>query len=245
LFSLVFDAKPEGAKVRIRSGWRSKRPDFIPMTMTEVTEEGEIDLPEGAQLEVVYAGWMSRRRDAELIGTSISPVRVPTEYRTLWEGHLVKNGQTLKRIVYAARVAPPDEPPETLWPPATPAPRKGDPTPLPPEFTFQGVKLTNERKLSDPRVLHDLQISWRNNAIRSEGGTPTDQNDIEVKFKSKRDEAGREFLLFYDRIAKFWYVQVGVYSPLPPKLFWYGPYPDDVFKPTDAPGAETSPARGK
>jgi hypothetical protein len=158
-------------------------------------------------------------------------VRISTQFRTLWEGHLIKDGKSLKRIVYVARVAGTDEPPEKLWPPTAPAAPKGGPAPPPPVFAFRGVELTDELKLTDIATLTDLAIAGRNDAIKEQGGTPTGTSRTEVADKMAPDEAGREFVVYRDRKLKLEYVQVLVRKPGQPlKVFWYGPLDEGRLK---------------
>jgi hypothetical protein len=228
-FDLKFEARADGDQVHLTMNCRPTQVAAGHFEAADVRDDGTVDVPDGAYLDVVYSVWSSRQ--PELIGSVVSPVRISTQYRTLWEGHLVKEGKTVKRIVYVARVARPDEPLEELWPPAAPAAAKGAPAPPPPAFTFRGVELNENLKLSDPAVLVDLQIARRNDAIRSEGGTPTDRSRTEVHDKTDPDESGREFVVYRDARLKVEYVQVILHKPGErPESLWYGPLEEGRLK---------------
>jgi hypothetical protein len=236
-FDLRFEAAALGNQLHLRTVCRPTQVSAGHFQPADITEEADLGIPEGARLEVVYTAWSPRHPD--LIGSLISAVRVSTQYRTLWEGHLIKDRRTLRRIIYVARVAKPDEPLEGLWPPAAPAAPKGEPAPPPPVFTFRGVELNDQLKLTDQAILMDLQMALRNDAIRSQGGTPTGQTRTEVTDKVAPDESGREFFVFRDARLKVEYVEVISRAPGQPlKTFWYGPLEEGRLKKPD-------PSRGK
>jgi hypothetical protein len=236
-FDLRFEAAAVGNQVHLRTVCRPTQVSAGHFQPADITEEADVGLPEGARLEVVYTAWSPRH--PELIGSLISAVRVSTQYRTLWEGHVIKDGRTLRRIIYVARVAKPDEPLEGLWPPGAPAAPKGEPAPPPPVFTFRGVELNDQLKLTDQAILVDLQIALRNDVIRSQGGTPTGQTRTEFTDKVAPDESGREFFVFRDAKLKVEYVEVIARSHGQPlKTFWYGPLEEGRLKKPD-------PSRGK
>src|SRR5262249_50721478 len=110
----------------------------------------------------------------------------------------------------------------------------GGPAPPPPVFSFRGIKLTDELKLTDPATLNDLAIAGKNNAIREQGGTPTGTSRTEVTDKESPDDLGREFVVYRDAKLKLEYVQVLVRAPGQPlKVFWYGPLDEGRLKKPD------------
>jgi hypothetical protein len=231
-FDLRFEGQAIDDVVRLRTICRPTQIAAGHFEAADIKDEKDVEIPAGARLEVVYSAWLPRHPD--LIGSAISAVRVSTQYRTLWEGHLIKDGRTLKRIVYVARLAKPDESLEGLWPPAAPAAPKGVPAPPPPVFAFRGVELTDELKLSDPAILTDLEIARKNDAIREQGGTPTGISRAEVADKTGPDDAGREFVVYRDSKLKLEYVQVLVRAPGQPlRVFWYGPLDEGRLKKPD------------
>jgi len=116
LFLLSFAATPANGTVQIEAGWRSARPSVGEAAVPQFIDSNQVAMPAGATLKVVH-----KIDDKHPLADGTNPTRVPTEFRTLWEANLVKDGETLKRILYVARVAPPGEPAESLWPPTTPA----------------------------------------------------------------------------------------------------------------------------
>jgi hypothetical protein len=228
-FDLKFEGQATDDLVRLRTTCRTTQVTASHFEPADMKDEKDVEVPAGARLEVVYSAWLPRH--PELIGSAVSTVRISTQFRTLWEGHLIKDGRTVKRIVYVARVARTDESPEKLWPPAAPAAPKGGPAPPPPVFVFRGVELTDELKLTDPATLNDLAIAGRNAAIREQGGTPTGTSRTEVTDKTVPDDAGREFVVYRDPKLKLEYVQVLVRAPGQPlKVFWYGPLEEGRLK---------------
>src|SRR5262245_7765394 len=231
-FDLRFEGPAIDNQVRLRTICRTTRITAGYFEHADLKDEKNVEIPGGARLEVVYSAWLPRH--PELIGSAISTVRVSTQYRTLWEGHLIKDGRTLRRIVYVARVAKPDEPLDGLWPPAAPAAPRGGPAPPPPAFTFRGVELTDEFKLSDFATLNDLAVAGKNNAIKEQGGIPSGKSRTEVADKTGPDDAGREFVVYRDPKLKLEYVQVLVRAPGQPlKVFWYGPLDEGRLKKPD------------
>ncbi|MGE5195117.1 MAG: hypothetical protein ACM3U2_21700 [Deltaproteobacteria bacterium] len=225
-FDLKFDGQAVGEQVQLRTICRPTQVTAGHLEPGDIKDEGEVESPAGARLEVVYSVWTKHAQS-----NIVSPVRVTTQYRTLWEGHQVKGGRTLRRIVYVARVAKPDEPLDRLWPPSAPAAPRGEPAPPPPVFPFRGVELNEKLKLTDPAVLVDLQIARRNDAIRAQGGTPTDKSRMEVTDKTDRGESGREFVVYRDSRLKVEYVQVILNKPGErPESLWYGPFEEGRLK---------------
>jgi hypothetical protein len=216
-----FAAQSAEARIDVRTGWKAHPAYVGPEGGAEVVEEDRIDLPEGARLVEVFTAGKVPYQPVERLG----PVRVGTEYRTLWEGYLIKDEKVLKRIVYAARVAGVDEPTEAVWPPSGPAPTRAAPAPARPEFEFGGVRLSERTELIDIAIRHELAIALKIDAIRSDGGKPTDESRIEVRHKSKRDESGREFIVYRDPDRRVEYIQVGVFVRGEiPQMHWYGPF---------------------
>jgi hypothetical protein len=225
-FDLRFEGQAIDDVVRLRTICRTTQITAGHFESADMKDEKDVEIPAGARFEVVYTVW-SKHAQSNIV----SPIRVTTQFRTLWEGHLIKDGRTLKRIVYVARVAKPDEPQEELWPPAAPAAPKGGPAPPPPVFNFRGVELTEELKLTDFATLNDLAVAGKNNAIKEQGGTPTGTSRTEVADKTGPDDAGCEFVVYRDSKLKLDYVQVLVRAPgLPLKVFWYGPLDDGRLK---------------
>jgi len=228
-FGLKFDGRAAGQKVHLQTIHRPMRFAAGYSEGADVKDEGDIDVPEGAQLEVVYTVWRKHEQSNHL-----SPIRVTNEYRTLWEGHLVKDGRTLRRIMYVARVAKPDEPLQDLWPPAAPAAPRGGPAPPPLVITYRGVTLSDKQRLTDPAVLYDLAIALKNDTILDQGGTPDGESQAEVTVKPHRDDAGREFVVYRDPKLKMEYVQVIIREPGEPlKSLFYGPFEEGRLKKRD------------
>jgi hypothetical protein len=124
VFDLKFDVATDGGRLVIRTGWIPMRGPDGERPQPVVTEAVS-DTPAGAYLDVIDqspgmagAGWAGPDKPKK--ASFFMRVRVTTEYRTLWEGRLVKGGQTLKRIVYIARVVKPDDPAGEFEPPSPP-----------------------------------------------------------------------------------------------------------------------------
>jgi len=124
VFELKFDVAIDGNRLVIRTGWIPTR-GSAGETPQPVVAETVSNAPQGTYLDVIDqspgmtgAGWAGP--DKPKTASFFMRVRVTTEYRTLWEGRLVKGGQTLKRIVYIARVSKPDDPAGEFKRPSSP-----------------------------------------------------------------------------------------------------------------------------
>ena len=161
----------------------------------------------------------------------ISPVRLTGQLRTLWEGRFVKDGQVVKRVVYAARVVGPVDPARQFMPPAEPALPKGEPVRPPRNLTFRGLDLSNAPKLTDAAVLHDLAVAGRNHAIRAQGGRVTGSTQTELVFETApADKPDERFAVFEDRTKKVFYIEAVSRQPGPGtgiKVEYFGPFPGD------------------
>jgi beta-lactamase regulating signal transducer with metallopeptidase domain len=204
VFGLEYEVAVDGGRPRVRAGWRPVRGPAGEQPRPVVTEN-VIDVPQGTQLEVVYQYY----RDRPKLANDYSPFRVSTQYRTLWEGRLVKDGQALKRIVYVARVASPLDPAQQFAPPAAPAATKAEPPKPPRQVTFRGMDLTNAPRVSDPKVLEDLEMARRNDAIKAAGGEVREATQAVVVYKSPEEKApGQEFVVFHDAKQRLFYILV-------------------------------------
>jgi hypothetical protein len=241
VFGLKFEVATDGGRPVIRTGWAPARGPAGEQPQPVVTET-VIDAPEGTHLDIDYRYY----RDKPKMASSFSPFRVTREYRTLWEGRLVKDGQTLKRIVYTARVAGPDDPSGEFKPPSAPALSMAAPKRPPRQVTFRGMDLTNAPKVSDPAVMVDLEKARHNDAVRAEGGKPRYRAQAKVIHKSPFKQApSRRFVIFHYPQQRVFYVLVE-FREVGKRVesVSYGPFRGDPFEMLDLPVPPGEPKAG-
>jgi hypothetical protein len=141
VFRMVFKAGLADGRLKLEAGWGA-------------AGQWHFDVPLGSQFEVAYDCYKQTP-----FASGGNPVRLSGQLRTLWEGRFVTDGQVVKRIVYAARVAGPNDPARQFAPPAEAAAPKGEPVRPRRSLTFRGLDPGNAPKLSDPAVLHDLAVA--------------------------------------------------------------------------------------
>ena len=160
-----------------------------------------------------------------------SPVRITAQFTTLWEGWLVKGEEPLKRLVYVARIADGSDAAKTFIPPSTPAIPMGQLPEPRPKISFRGVELTKRSMVSDPAVLNDLQIAWKNHEIKEQGGTPRDASKATVIYKSRLKESDEHrYIIFHDAKRKVFYIQVRLDRQRGKRFEYHGPFQGDPFK---------------
>jgi len=155
------------------------------------------------------------------------------------EGRFVKDGQVVKRLVYAARIAGPGDPARQFEPPAEPAPTKGKPIRPPRILTFRGLNLTEADKVSGPAILNDLALAARNHAIKAQVGTGTASTKTQLIFETApADKPGERFAVFEDRAAKVFYIQADIRQSGPGtgvKVEYFGPFPGNPVEKLNLP----------
>jgi len=232
VFGLKFEVATDGGRPIIRAGWfpprgpAGERAQFV-------GRETVIDVPEGSHLDVVYR----YQRDKPKEASSFSPLRLTGQFRTLWEGQFVRDGRMLKRIIYAARVADPNERGWEFKPPSAPAVSMAEPPKPPRQVAFRGLDLTKAPKASDPAVLVDLEMARHSDAVPAEGGTPRYQAKAEVIYKSPFKKApSQQFVVFHYPKRKVFYVLVE-FRKVGKRVetVIYGPFNGDPFQTLDLP----------
>ena len=223
-FRLVpFDPKIEQGKLRIETGWRPARPPPGQWPARAITDLRQLDVPAGAQLKRVY-----RAHDRVKHADDGSPVRITDQYATLWEGWLVKGDKPLKRLVYVARIADSDDPIQEFALLPTPPVARGHLPVRRPPIEFRGIKLTESSKVSDPAVLHELEIATKNHAIRTQGGKPRDSSKAVVVYQSPlRQAPGHYFTFFHYAERKTFYVRVEEIRSDGHLVEYHGPFDGD------------------
>ena len=204
-FSLVrLDPKIVQGQLEIETGWLPARPSPGQWPVRAVAAVRQIDVPGGAELKRVY-----HAHDRVQQANDGSPVRITNQYATLWEGWLVHGDTPLKRLVYVARIADPDDPAQEFTVPQVPPAARGHLAQPRPPIDFRGIKLTRASKLADPAVLNDLAVALNNHAIRTQGGKPRDSSKAVVIYQSALKEGGGyHFVVFHDADGNVFYVQV-------------------------------------
>jgi hypothetical protein len=223
VFRIVFDASAWEGSITLETGWNSLRWTVLGPP-ARIADRRRFDAPAGSKFEVAYDAYQQRP-----FANGISPVRLREQFRTLWEGRFVKDGQVIRRIVYAARVVGPEDPARQFEPPAVPAPTKGEYIRPRGILTFRGLDLGEETKVSDPAVLHDLALAGKNATIRKQGGTVKTVTKTDLIFDTApADKPGERFAVFEDRAAKVFYIQVETRGSGPgqgTKVEYFGPFP--------------------
>jgi len=226
LFRLVaFKPNIQENSLHMQTGWQPMRANYG-TSPVPVTANSQINVTDGTKLKVVYTYYQKRK-----LANDINPVRITKQYKTLWEAYLLQNGRPIKRIVYVARIAEPDDLVQSFVPPTTPAPaREKLPEPRP-HLTFRGVELTESSLISDPAILHDLQIAWKNYAIKRQGRTSTDASKTVVIYEtSHQEELIQHVLVFHEPRKNVFYVQIQLKTSEGRCFEYHGPFPGDPHK---------------
>jgi len=238
VFRLKFEVATDGGRPIIRAGWIPAR-GRVGEGAQPVEKGTVIDVPEGAQLDVVYR----YQRDKPKQASAYRPLRLTSQYRTLWEGQFVKDGQTLKKIVYVARVADPDERGWEFKPPSAPAASMAEPPKPPRQVTFRGMDLTNAPKVTDPEVAVDLEKARHTDAVLAEGGKPRYEAEAKVIHKSPFIKApSQQFVVFHYPKQQVFYILVE-FREVGKRVetVVYGPLKGDPFEKLDLPVSPGEP----
>ena len=94
VFQVVFKAAEVGGRLGLEAGWNSLQWTAGGAPTTTV-EQHQLDVPAGSHFEVAYDCYKQRP-----FANGVSPVRLTGQFRTLWEGRFVKEGQVVKRVIY-------------------------------------------------------------------------------------------------------------------------------------------------
>ncbi len=226
LFKLVdFEPDVRQDSLHIQTGWQPIRNRYGNNT-APITAEREIEIPRGTTLKVVYTFKQKHR-----LANDYNPIRIHENNRTLWEAFLLKEGQPIKRIVYVVRVTEPNDPVKVFMPPDSPAPVRGKLPESRPQISFRGVELTEKSFISDPAVIHDISLAWRNDSIKKQGGTPQDVSKTIVVYESSRqDEPVQHVVVFYDSEQNVFYIQVQLKAFQDRRFEYHGPFRGDPQK---------------
>jgi len=220
LFRIRFDVKAEAGRVMIRCGWEP-----VAGRREETVAERAVDLPGVSEVKRVYSCF-----DRRPFANEVNPVRLADSYRTLWEGHLLKNGQVVGRLIHAARVVPPDEPKASFAPPAVPAATRAKPAEPAKQIVFRGLDLTARPLKRDPALIHALELALNYHAIREAGGEPPgDVEGIDVIYRSgPREESGLIVTVFHVPAKRVFYISA--HDPGARTTLMSGPFPGDPYE---------------
>jgi len=223
LFRLVaFKPNIQQNSLHIQTGWQPMRANYGTTPLPIITNS-QINVADGTELKIVYTYYQKRK-----LANDINPVRITKQYKTLWEAYLLQSCRPIKRIVYVARVAEPDDLVQSFVPPSTPAPARGKLPEHRPQISFRGVELTEDSLLSDHAVLHDLQVAWKNYVIKNQGRTPTDISKTVVVYESSRQkEPIQHILVFNDPEQNAFYIQVRLQTSEGKRFEYHGPFEGD------------------
>ncbi|MHC4714824.1 MAG: HEAT repeat domain-containing protein, partial [Planctomycetota bacterium] len=231
---LKFEPVVEGGRLKIQTGWQTARPGPTESSVRATAEVAWIDIPPGAECKRVY-----RVHQPARTGHAPDTVRIAREYTTLWEGWITKDGKPLTRLVYAARIARPDESDEAFTPPRDAAPARGE-LPKPPRpIEWRTITMNEATVVSDPAVLHNLAVALRYHAVAAAGGEPEGVSKYAVVYISKlKEPSGHHFAVLHDPKAGVFYIQAreGRNSKS------HGPFKGDPYEKLNLPEKPVTPS---
>jgi hypothetical protein len=109
--------------------------------------------------------------------------------------------------------------------------------------TFRGLDLTSAPRVSDPKVLQDLEMARRNDAIKAAGGEVREATQAAVVYKSPEEKApGQEFVVFHDAERRVFYILV-TFKEVGKRIEsqYCGPFEGDPFQKLGLPAPPGEP----
>ena len=231
-FEILFRTNQTDNQLTLEMGWkpwRFLRPKSGKVPLKKV-DTMKIDVPPESKFQWVF----SPHHRSTLVSYS-GRARILDRFRVLWEGHFVKDGKVIKRVVYVAKVVKPDGSVTRFEPPLKPAPTIGEsvkPFKVPINLTYQGLHLNEDNQLTDPLLLQAIQVARKNYGIRHKGGDSAGIEETEMKLVYETGALApneERFTVFWAKERNVFCIQ---YAKADAKYVckYFGPFLGDPFE---------------